>query len=102
MLNCLFVPCNSNKTECTEQNKGQEEIKANLDNGLKSISDKLSKDPFQDKVQETHSKLSALPERIEAFLLHFQNDIRQTLSKERQACMNILLNNGINKLKSKL
>lgn len=66
-------------------NKGQEEIKANLENGLKSISDKLSKDPFQDKVQETHSKLSALPERIEAFLLHFQNDIRQTLSKEWQA-----------------
>lgn len=66
-------------------NKGQEEIKANLENGLKSISDKLSKDPFQDKVQETHLKLSALPERIEAFLLHFQNDIRQTLSKERQA-----------------
>lgn len=71
------------------QNKGQEDIKASLDEGLKSISDELNKDLCEDKLQEILSVLSALPGQIEASFLKVQNNFSNTFTKEMQVSNDI-------------
>ncbi|XP_043812424.1 putative recombination initiation defects 3 isoform X3 [Manihot esculenta] len=65
--------------------KGQEETKFSLDGNLKSISDRLSKDIYQDKSQQIFSVLSALKKQMEASLLKLQNDLCMTFTKVMQA-----------------
>ncbi|KAL5572861.1 hypothetical protein UlMin_022458 [Ulmus minor] len=65
-------------------NKGQEDIKASLDGGFKSISELLSKQIYQDKLEEIFSVLSALLEKIEASIQKSQNEIRNSFTKEMQ------------------
>ncbi|XP_021674689.2 putative recombination initiation defects 3 isoform X1 [Hevea brasiliensis] len=61
--------------------KGQEDTKFTLDGNLKSISDQLSKDMYQDKSQQIFSVLSALSKQMEASLLKLHNDLRMTFTK---------------------
>lgn len=56
-------------------NKGQEDIKTGLDGGLKSLSDQLGKDIYEDKFKEIFLELSSLPKKIEASLLKLQNEL---------------------------
>nr|XP_011469013.1 PREDICTED: protein PAIR1 [Fragaria vesca subsp. vesca] len=65
-------------------NKGQEDLKASLDVGIKSMSEQLSKNENQDKLQEMFLVLSALPEKIEASVLSSQNNIHSSFIKEMQ------------------
>ncbi|KAL6128714.1 hypothetical protein ACLB2K_072069 [Fragaria x ananassa] len=66
------------------QNKGQEDLKASLDVGIKSMSEELRKNENQDKLQEMFLVLSALPEKIEASLLSSQNNIHSSFINEMQ------------------
>lgn len=70
-----------------KQNKGQEDIKASLAGGFKSISDQLSKDIYQDKLQEICLPVSAFPQQMEASILRLQDKPSKTLAKEMQVCM---------------
>ncbi|KAG8663796.1 putative recombination initiation defects 3 isoform X2 [Manihot esculenta] len=65
--------------------KGQEDTKFSLDGNLKSISDQLCKDIYQEKLQEIFSVLSALPKQMEALLLKSQNALCMTFNKVTQA-----------------
>ena len=67
-----------------KQNKGQEDLKASLDVGIKSMSEQLRKNENQDKLQEMFLVLSALPEKIEASLLSSQNN--SSFINEMQVC----------------
>ncbi|KAH0970630.1 hypothetical protein GBA52_022786 [Prunus armeniaca] len=67
--------------------KGQEDFKASLDGGIKSMSEQLSKNTYQDKLQEMFLVHSALPEKIEiieASLLKSQNKLHDSFIKEMQ------------------
>ncbi|XP_050385357.1 putative recombination initiation defects 3 [Argentina anserina] len=64
--------------------KGQEDLKANLDVGFKSMSELLSKNENQDKLQEMFLVLSALPEKIEASLLSSQSNMHSFFIREMQ------------------
>ncbi|XP_068314651.1 putative recombination initiation defects 3 [Pyrus communis] len=67
--------------------KGQEDFKTSLDGGIKSISEEVSKNTYQDKLQEIFLALSALPEKIgvtEAALLKSQNKLHDSFIKEMQ------------------
>ncbi|XP_024175876.1 putative recombination initiation defects 3 isoform X2 [Rosa chinensis] len=65
-------------------NKGQEDFKASLDAGIKSMSEQLSKNENQDKLQEMFLVLSTLPEKIEASILSSQNNLHSSFIKEMQ------------------
>ncbi|XP_059443182.1 putative recombination initiation defects 3 isoform X2 [Corylus avellana] len=65
--------------------KGQEDIKASLAGGFRSISDQLSKDIHQDKLQEICLLMSAFPQQMEASILQLQDKLSKTLAKEMQA-----------------
>ncbi|KAL6126180.1 hypothetical protein ACLB2K_074231 [Fragaria x ananassa] len=65
-------------------NKGQEDLKASLDVGIKSMSEQLRKNENQDKLQEMFLVLSALPEKIEASMLSSQNNIHSSFINEMQ------------------
>ncbi|KAG8653564.1 putative recombination initiation defects 3 isoform X2 [Manihot esculenta] len=69
--------------------KGQEETKFSLDGNLKSISDRLSKDIYQDKSQQIFSVLSALKKQMEASLLKLQNDLCMTFTKATACSLKI-------------
>ncbi|KAM1486438.1 hypothetical protein ACFX2I_000637 [Malus domestica] len=67
--------------------KGQEDFKTRLEGGIKSISEEVSKNTYQDKLQEIFLALSALPEKIgvaEAALLKSQNKLHDSFIKELQ------------------
>ncbi|KAB2597699.1 protein PAIR1-like [Pyrus ussuriensis x Pyrus communis] len=67
--------------------RGQEDFKTSLDGGIKSISEEVSKNTYQDKLQEIFLALSALPEKIgvtEAALLKSQNKLHDSFIKEMQ------------------
>ncbi|XP_034197948.1 putative recombination initiation defects 3, partial [Prunus dulcis] len=67
--------------------KRQEDFKASFDGGIKSMSEQLSKNNSQDKLQEMFLVLSALPvkiEIIEASLLKSQNKLHDSFVKEMQ------------------
>jgi hypothetical protein len=70
-----------------KQNKGQEDIKASLAEGVRSISDQLSKDIYQDKLQEICMLVSAFPQQMEASALQLQDKLSKTLAKEMQVRM---------------
>ncbi|WKA05963.1 hypothetical protein VitviT2T_023895 [Vitis vinifera] len=65
-------------------NKGHEDIKDRLDAALKSISDQMNKDLYQDNLQQSFLMLSALPEQIEMCLQKLQNELCKTITKEMQ------------------
>ncbi|KAH9787858.1 putative recombination initiation defects 3 [Citrus sinensis] len=67
------------------QNKGQEDIKTGLDGGLKSLSDQLGKDIYEDKFKEIFLELSSLPKKIEASLLKLQNELFSFLTEQMKA-----------------
>lgn len=66
-------------------NKGQEDIKTGLDGGLKSLSDQLGKDIYEDKFKEIFLELSSLPKKIEASLLKLQNELFSFLTEQMKA-----------------
>lgn len=68
------------------QNKGQEDMKASIAGGFNLISDQLSKDIYQDKLQGIFKVVSALPKQVEASILRLQDKLGSTLSKEMQVC----------------
>lgn len=73
-----------------KQIKGQEDFKASLDGGIKSMSEQLSENTYSEKLQEMFLVLSALPEKIEiieASLLKSQNNLHVSFVKEMQVCM---------------
>uniref|UniRef100_A0A2K1XSE7 Protein PAIR1 n=1 Tax=Populus trichocarpa TaxID=3694 RepID=A0A2K1XSE7_POPTR len=65
-------------------NKGQEDVKFSLEGSLKSVSEQLSKDRYQDKLQQIFSALSTLPKQTETFLYKLQNELCTTFKKEIQ------------------
>ncbi|KAH8516823.1 hypothetical protein H0E87_004970 [Populus deltoides] len=67
------------------QNTGQEDVKFSLEGSLKSLSEQLSKDRYQDNLQQIFLVLSTLPKQMEIFLYRLQNELRTTLTKEIQA-----------------
>ncbi|KAJ0051451.1 hypothetical protein Pint_00439 [Pistacia integerrima] len=84
-------------------NKGNEDIKASLDGGLKSLSDQLGKDGHEEKFKEILLVLSTLPVQTEASLLKLQNKLSNLLAKKMQALEIISLfpmSSRLNSLKS--
>ncbi|KAF9668968.1 hypothetical protein SADUNF_Sadunf14G0058600 [Salix dunnii] len=71
-------------------NKGQEDVKFSLEGSLKSVSEQLSKDRYQDKLQQIFSALSTLPKQTETFLYRLQKELCTTITKEIQACCFLL------------
>lgn len=72
-----------------KQKKGQEDIKASLAGGFRSISDELNKDISKHKLQEICLQVSAFPQQMEASMLKIQDKLSDTLSKEMQVwCRN--------------
>ncbi|XP_031275855.1 protein PAIR1 [Pistacia vera] len=65
--------------------KGNEDIKASLDGGLKSLSDQLGKDAHEEKLKEILLVLSTFPVQTEASLLKLQNKLSNLLAKKMQA-----------------
>lgn len=70
-----------------KQNKGQEDIKASIDGGMKAISDQVNKDIYRDKLQQIFLVLSALPEQSEASLIKLKNELCNTFTNEIKACI---------------
>lgn len=66
-------------------NKGQEDIKTGLDGGLKSLSDQLGKDIYEDKFKDIFLELSSLPRKIEASLLKLQNELFSFLTEQMKS-----------------
>ncbi|KAM7277019.1 hypothetical protein ACFE04_018885 [Oxalis oulophora] len=75
-----------NVQEITQQLmiKGQEDIKASVQGGLKSVSDQMSKDTNQDKLQDILLAVSSLSKNIGGSLLKLQNELCSTFVKEIQ------------------
>jgi type I restriction-modification system DNA methylase subunit len=67
------------------QNTGQEDVKFSLEGSLKSLSEQLSKDRYQDNLQQIFLVLSTLPKQMEMFLYKLQNELCTTFTKEIQA-----------------
>ncbi|KAJ7007673.1 recombination initiation defects 3 [Populus alba x Populus x berolinensis] len=66
-------------------NTGQEDVKFSLERSLKSLSEQLSKDRYQDNLQQIFLVLSTLPKQMEMFLYKLQNELCTTFTKEIQA-----------------
>ncbi|KAL5863495.1 hypothetical protein ACOSQ3_001009 [Xanthoceras sorbifolium] len=66
-------------------NKRQEDIKASLDCDLKSLSDQVRKNIYQDQFKKISLMLSTLPEQIEASLMKLQIELCNIFAKEMQA-----------------
>ncbi|KAG2679013.1 hypothetical protein I3760_11G030400 [Carya illinoinensis] len=64
--------------------EGQEDVKASLAGGFRLISDQLSKETYQDKLQKICLQVSAFAQQMEASTLKLQDKISNTLSKEMQ------------------
>ncbi|MED6158826.1 hypothetical protein PIB30_036542 [Stylosanthes scabra] len=70
-----------------DSTKGQEEIKASIDESLKSILEQMSKATTdQEKLQEMYSVVSTLPQLIEASIQSIQSDLHNSTT-EMQARM---------------
>ncbi|CAA3032230.1 Hypothetical predicted protein [Olea europaea subsp. europaea] len=67
-------------------NKGQEDIKAGVDGGFKSLSDQLEKNINQEDIKEIFSMISALSEKFDTQIMKLQSDLQKTFIKELQAC----------------
>ncbi|XP_021906204.1 protein PAIR1 isoform X2 [Carica papaya] len=66
-------------------NKGQEDTKASLEAGIKSVSDQLSKDAYQERLQQIFLLLSAIPEQMGTSLRKLQNELCSTFIRDMQA-----------------
>lgn len=66
------------------QNKGQEDTKASLEAGIKSVSDQLSKDAYQERLQQIFLLLSAIPEQMGTSLRKLQNELCSTFIRDMQ------------------
>jgi hypothetical protein len=60
------------------QMKGQEEIKASINESLKSLSEQMSHITNIEKLQEVYMLVSAMPQLIEGSLRNLQNDLQNT------------------------
>ncbi|CAI0472192.1 unnamed protein product [Linum tenue] len=70
-------------TELT--NKGLGDVKSTLDGSLKSMSEKLEKDAWQNRIDEIFFLLSALPGQMADSQLKLQDQLRATCRQEFQA-----------------
>ncbi|KAK1260468.1 hypothetical protein QJS04_geneDACA002031 [Acorus gramineus] len=68
--------------------KGDEEIKANLDESLKAIPNQLRKSSDHQRLQDISSVISTMPDQIEACLLRFQGELCNMFTKEVQVMAN--------------
>ncbi|XP_022757351.1 protein PAIR1-like isoform X3 [Durio zibethinus] len=82
----------SEDTSLKLMNKGQEDIKASLDGGMKAISEQLNMDIYRDKLQQIFLVLSALPEQTEASLLKLRNELCNTFTDEIKLLSSIACN----------
>ncbi|KAJ4843645.1 hypothetical protein Tsubulata_020160 [Turnera subulata] len=73
------------ETSLQLMNKGQDDAKGSIDESLKSLSQQLSKDVWQDKLQQIFLLISTLPQQIEASALKLQTEILKTFTKEIQS-----------------
>ncbi|XP_058743987.1 putative recombination initiation defects 3 isoform X2 [Vicia villosa] len=63
--------------------KGQEELKASINESLKSLSEQMSRVTNIEKLQEVFTLVSTMPQLIEGSLRNLQNDLQNT-NKEMQ------------------
>lgn len=63
--------------------KGQEELKASINESLKSFSEQMSCVTNIEKLQEVYTLVSTMPQLIEGSLRNLQNDLQNT-NKEMQ------------------
>ncbi|XP_010255343.1 PREDICTED: protein PAIR1 isoform X2 [Nelumbo nucifera] len=70
--------------------KGEEDIKASLDVGLKSIHDQLKIDSKWYKLEDGISVLSALPDQIGTHFLKLQRELCGAFTKEIDAMVNFM------------
>lgn len=66
------------------QMRGQEELKASINESLKSVSEQMSHVTNIEKLQEVYMLVSAMPQLIEGSMRNLQNDLQKT-TKEMQA-----------------
>ncbi|KAI5381447.1 hypothetical protein KIW84_UN0724, partial [Lathyrus oleraceus] len=64
--------------------RGQEELKASINESLKSVSEQMSHVTNIEKLQEVYMLVSAMPQLIEGSMRNLQNDLQKT-TKEMQA-----------------
>ncbi|KAL1828589.1 hypothetical protein ACET3Z_007001 [Daucus carota] len=74
-------------------NKGQDDVKVNLDRAVNTICDQLGQYGYQESSHDMISLLTALPEKIELCTQKLKNDICKSFSKEMQgmACSQQIL-----------
>ncbi|XP_041029024.1 putative recombination initiation defects 3 isoform X1 [Juglans microcarpa x Juglans regia] len=65
--------------------EGQEDVKASLAGGFRMISDQLSKETYQDKLQKICLQVSAFAQQMEASMLKLQDKLSNILTKEMQS-----------------
>ncbi|KAL2461567.1 putative recombination initiation defects 3 [Abeliophyllum distichum] len=65
--------------------KGQEDIKAGVDGGFKSLSDQLKQNINQENFKEIFSLISALSEKFNTQIMKLRSDLHETFTKEIQA-----------------
>ncbi|KAI5381446.1 hypothetical protein KIW84_UN0724, partial [Lathyrus oleraceus] len=63
--------------------RGQEELKASINESLKSVSEQMSHVTNIEKLQEVYMLVSAMPQLIEGSMRNLQNDLQKT-TKEMQ------------------
>jgi len=73
--------------KCCNQNRGQEDIRATLDVGLKSINEQLSKVAQQENLQQILSEVSSLPERVDTSTQKRNEELYKCLSRDLRACL---------------
>ncbi|KAK1283961.1 Uncharacterized protein QJS10_CPB21g00427 [Acorus calamus] len=76
--------------------KGDEEIKANLDESLKAIPNQLRKSSDHQRLQDISSAISTMPDQIEARLLRFQGELCNMFTKEVQVMANSIKHTRVN------
>ncbi|XP_038982727.1 putative recombination initiation defects 3 isoform X2 [Phoenix dactylifera] len=69
--------------------KREDDIKAFLDESLKSIADQIIKNSNSNKLNEITSAFSALPEKIEARLLKLQEEVCRVFTKEKEVIVSV-------------
>ncbi|KAL8114168.1 putative recombination initiation defects 3 isoform X2 [Apium graveolens] len=85
---------NVNDNTLQLMNKGQDDVKVNLDRAVSTICDQLGQYAYQESSHDMISLLTALPEKIELCTQKLKNDICKSFSKEMQgiACSQQILN----------
>ncbi|KAK1376208.1 Recombination initiation defects 3 [Heracleum sosnowskyi] len=75
-------------------NKGQDDVKVNLDRAVSTICDQLGQYAYQESSHDMITLLTDLPEKIELCVQKLKNDICKSFSKEMQgiSCSQQILN----------